>query len=68
MSHLRRESPEDEPEVPEPPEWFRKEVNEDGKLCDDEVMALWCEKLYRDKLDAEESRADDLAQRMKDQQ
>jgi hypothetical protein len=68
MSHLRRESPDDEPEVSEPPEWFQKEVNADGKLCDDEVMELWCDKLHKDKIDTEESRADDLVQLMKDEQ
>jgi hypothetical protein len=68
MGHSCRESPDDEPETPEPQDWFRKEVNEDGKLCDDYVMAFWCDKLYRDKLDAEESRADDLAQIRKDEQ
>ena len=68
MSHLLKESPEDEPEVSEPPEWFQKEVNEDGKLCDDEVMFLWCNKLHEDDIDAQESRADYFAQEMKDEQ
>jgi hypothetical protein len=66
MSHSCRESPDDEPETPEPPEWFQKEVNADGKLCDDDVMALWCGRLRQDKIDAEESRADDLAQERRD--
>jgi hypothetical protein len=68
MGHSCRESPDDDPETSEPPEWFKKEVNADGKLCDDEVMDLWCDKLHQDKIDAEESRADYFAQIRKDEQ
>jgi hypothetical protein len=31
-------------------------------------MELWCDKLHKDKIDTEESRADDLVQLMKDEQ
>lgn len=69
MGHSCRESPDDEPEVSEPPRWFQKYAKEDLKCSnDDEIMGEWLILLDKEKTEAQESRADYLAQVRKDEQ
>jgi hypothetical protein len=73
MGHSCRESPDDEPETPEPSDEFMKEWIEDERNwdfiidhCFERIDADWIEHLLEKKNEAQESRAEARAQARKD--
>jgi hypothetical protein len=72
MSHLYRESPDDEPETPEPPDdfvydWMAENKDKIVDKFSDEIINDYAKFLDGKKIEAQESRADDLAQIRKDE-